>query len=113
MRLTGLKEAKHNPEKYSIIHGGEWEVYAYPYQNPESVFLRVRGETVRFEPQDLKRIFSRTSARIDRYDLKMKKGTCKVCKKRIFKKDGTKDKRRTICQECDNRTLNQIVYGKL
>lgn len=66
-----------NPEKLTIAKGGDWEVFCYPYSNTQYVFLRVRNSIELFDLKDLTRLFSRISARLRRYSLRLTSGVKK------------------------------------
>jgi hypothetical protein len=67
-----------NPAKFTICKGGDWEVFTYPYPNPDHVFLRVghgkRCGIEMFEAVTAYREFAKISGRLKRYWLKMAKG---------------------------------------
>lgn len=73
-RTRRVDTDRRNPEKYTIAVGGDWEVFAYPYLNPERLFLRIKDAVECFEPGDLSRLFSRVSSRIRRYTVRLGRG---------------------------------------
>lgn len=76
-RSKKIRHDKRNPKKFVIDQGGNHDLTSYPYENPNSVFLRVKDAIELFSVDDAIRRFNRWSLRLKRYRLLLTKGVKK------------------------------------